>query len=97
VAEGSRFAENQITQFEDSLWKLEPLEQEIPHKRFAKRAVKALNNMIVPNWEATPSSMGRDESHLFRPTMTVRRGEVKTYLKVFAIQSLTLETSALEG
>jgi len=58
VAEGSRFAENQITQFEDSLWKLEPLEQEISHKRFAKRAVKALNNMIVPNWEATPSSNG---------------------------------------
>ena len=28
MAEGSRFAENQITQFEDSLWKLEPLEQE---------------------------------------------------------------------
>ncbi len=88
MAEGSRFAENQITQFEDSLWKLEPLEQE---------TVKALNNMIVPNWEATPSSMGRDESHLFRPTMTVRRGEVKAYLKVLAIQSLTLETSALEG
>ncbi len=41
--------------------------------------------------------MGRDESHLFRPTMTVRRGEVKAYLKVLAIQSLTLETSALEG
>src|ERR1700694_849950 len=39
------------------------------------RVVKALNNMIVPNLDATPSSMGRDESHLFRPTMTVRRGE----------------------
>ena len=97
MAEGSRFAENQITQFEDSLWKLEPLEQEISHKRFAKRAVKALNNMIVPNWEATPSSMGRDESHLFRPTMTVRRGEVKAYLKVLAIQSLTLDRFAVIG
>jgi hypothetical protein len=56
-----------------------------------------LNNMIVPNLDATPSSMGRDESHLFRPTMTVRRGEFKAYLKVLAIQSLTLETSAMEG
>jgi predicted dinucleotide-binding enzyme len=61
------------------------------------RVVKALNNMIVPNLEANPSSMGRDESHLFRPTMTVRRGEFKAYLKVLAIQSLTLETSAMEG
>jgi 8-hydroxy-5-deazaflavin:NADPH oxidoreductase len=44
-----------------------------------------------------PSSTGRDESHSFRRTMTVRRSKLKPYSKVLAIQSLILATFAMEG
>ena len=59
--------------------------------------VKALNNMTVPNLEADPVSMGRDELHLFRQTMTARKIELKPYSKPLVILSLILETSAMEA
>jgi predicted dinucleotide-binding enzyme len=61
------------------------------------RVVKALNTMIVPTWKLTLSSTAREESRLFRQTTTVRRGKLKTYSQVSAIQSLILETFAMVG
>src|SRR5260370_16112560 len=48
-------------------------------------------------WRRIPSSTGRDGLHLFRQTMTARRNKLKPYSKVSAIQSLILETFAMEG
>ena len=61
------------------------------------RVVKALNTMLVPPWKRTLSSTGREGSRLFPRTTKARKGRLKPYSRISAIQSSILETFAMAG
>jgi hypothetical protein len=61
------------------------------------RVVKALKNMIVPNLEADPVVNGARRVAFISADNDGARSELKPYSKVLAIQSLILETFAMEG